>query len=351
MTSPRTVAFLILALATAPGLGAQVKPAVLAPPPGGPVVVRASFHLQGIDDIQEEAETFQFTGVLTLTWRDKRQAFDPARTGVDEKIYQGEYQFNELSPSWYPQVVLANEAGLYEKGGTILRVKPDGTSTLIETIDAIAKTTLNLRRYPFDSQQLNAVFEVLGFDKDTVVFETGPASGSAAGQGIQIPQWDFTGLRLSTGQREAPYVGKKGVSSTLLLSLDVHRRPFFMLRLVVIPLVLIVILSWSVFWMDRSSLGDRINVSFIGLLTAVAYQVVVSEILPHIAYVTLMNAILSFSFIIMCAAVVINLVVGELDKRGNAQAGDLVDYRCRFIFPIVYFGLILVAVVVTCFVL
>jgi hypothetical protein len=31
--------------------------------------------------------------------------------------------------------------------------------------------------------------------------------------------------------------------------------------------------------MDRSSPGDRLSVSFIGILTAVAYQMVVSEIL------------------------------------------------------------------------
>ena len=126
----------------------------------------------------------------------------------------------------------------------------------------------------------------------------------------------------------------------------VERQSFFMVRLVVLPLVLIVMLSWSVFWMDRSSLGDRINVSFIGILTAVAYQMAVSGILPQISYMTLMNAILSLSFLVMCAAVVINLIVGELDKQGCSEAGDRIDYRCRRLFPLVYFGLLLVAVAV-----
>jgi hypothetical protein len=43
--------------------------------------------------------------------------------------------------------------------------------------------------------------------------------------------------------------------------------------------------------MERSSLGDRMSVSFIGILAAVAYQVVMSEMLPRIAYVTVMNAL------------------------------------------------------------
>jgi hypothetical protein len=71
---------------------------LLAPPKQArPVVVRARFELHDINEINDEAETFEFAGVLTLKWHDLRQAFDPAVAGVDEKIFQGAYQFNELS--------------------------------------------------------------------------------------------------------------------------------------------------------------------------------------------------------------------------------------------------------------
>jgi hypothetical protein len=54
---------------------------------------------------------------------------------------------------------------------------------------------------------------------------------------------------------------------------------------------------------------------------------------------TLMNGFLNLSFLLMCATVVINLVVGAFDRRGREEAGDLVDRRCRRIFPLTYFGL------------
>ena len=47
-----------------------------------------------------------------------------------------------------------------------------------------------------------------------------------------------------------------------------------MLKVVVLPLTLLVVLTFSVFWMDRPSLGDRMDISFIGLLTVVAYQII-----------------------------------------------------------------------------
>lgn len=56
--------------------------------------------------------------------------------------------------------------------------------------------------------------------------------------------------------------------------------------------------------MDSSSLGDRISVSFIGVLTAVAYLLVTSDQLPHISYVTLMHGFVNVSFMTMCATVV-----------------------------------------------
>jgi len=95
--------------------------------------------------------------------------------------------------------------------------------------------------------------------------------------------------------------------------------------MVVLPLILIVILSFSVFWMDKSSVGDRLSVSFIGILTSVAYQNLISDQMPHIAYSTLMHAFVNLSFLTMCATVVFNLVVNTLDKRGKIELGDRID--------------------------
>ena len=61
----------------------------------GPVIVTASFELRDINDINDEAETFEFTGILKLSWHDPRQAFDPVAEGIKEKMYLGNFQFYE----------------------------------------------------------------------------------------------------------------------------------------------------------------------------------------------------------------------------------------------------------------
>jgi len=316
-------------------------PLPLEPPPStGPVEVRAGFQLHGISDIDGEAETFEFAGVLTLAWNDARQAFDPAVEGVREKVYSGNYQFDELSPAWYPQLALVNESGMFSQDAVVLRSAPDGTQTLVATVHAVARTRLDMRRFPFDRQQLVAAFEVLGFDHTEVVLQAADAGASLAADAFQAPQWTIGNVAVVTGERRAPYAGSAGVASTFELRIEVQRRSFFIVRLVMFPLLVIVLLSFTVFWMDRSSLGDRISVSFIGILTAVTYQIVMSDLLPNIWYFTLINGFLSLSFLTMCATVVINLVVGAYDKRGRHDIGDRIDWWCRWIFPLTYAALL-----------
>jgi hypothetical protein len=320
---------------------------VFAPPnDAGPVVVRASLVIHDINEIDEETETFEFSGVLTLKWRDPRQAFDPSAAGVQEKFYTGNFQFNEISPGWYPQIVLVNESGLFEKNGVLLRVQPDGTSTLIETVNAVAEVDLNLRRFPFDEQRLEAVFEVLGFDRDEVVLEFDPDRAGILDGDIHIPQWNVKGAVAATRHRTSAYAGRSGVASEFAVGVDVARRPFFILRLVVFPLFVIVLLSFAVFWMDRASMGDRISVSFIGILTGIAYLFLISDIIPRISYITLIHGYLNFSFLTMCATVVVNVKVGALVKNGKHETAEKIDRRCQRLFPLAYFCLILLPIAV-----
>lgn len=335
-------------LATAAIVAANPSQTVLlSPPPSdGPVEVRVGFQLIDINAIDEQDETFQFSGVLTVQWKDERQAFDPAAEGVAEKFYQGNFQFNEISPAWYPEISLLNVAGMFEKGEPLCRVSPDGTCTLITPVNATAKSLLKLRHYPFDRHNLRIVFGIPGYASSEVAMKPLPLAALAAEE-IHLPQWELLGKRSATEEILSTTPGSDAPTSAFVVELDVKRQPLFVLRLVVGPLFLVVVLSWSVFWMDRASVGDRMSVSFVGLLTAVAYQIILGDILPHIAYLTPVNVFVNLSFMVMCASIVVNLVVGELNRGGQGDKADALDNRCKVLFPVVYLSLL--AIVATVF--
>lgn len=304
-----------------------------SPKSDGPTVVHVSFHLQDIDEINDQLEVFHLVGFINLKWIDPRESFDPDKTGVLEKVYQGSYQFNELAPSWYPQIEVVNISGVLDRQSIILRVKPDGTCLLTQSVNVLVKSRLHLWRYPFDSQDLEVAFKVQGYNNKEVVLTTDSNSISGEYNRNRIPQWNLTGINGSVEDVNTPYSNGNDLSSSVVFTFSVERESFFIVRLIVIPLTLIVLLSWSVFWMGQSSLGDRMSVSFVGILTAVTYQVLVAGILPQISGFTLMHSFLGINFIIMCLTVLINLVVGYYDRVGNEETGDKVDRFCRWAFP------------------
>jgi len=330
-------AALVLAL---PGLARGAEFLLGPPSSAGPVRVSVGLFLSDVNAVTEEEETFEFEAILSLEWRDPRQAFDPAEVGVSEKVYQGAYQFAEVFDGWWPQLILVNESGQFESQGVLLRVAPDGTLTLLQELNAVAEMPMQLRRFPFDRQHFEAVFEVLGLGPDRVALVPDPRTTGMTERGVSIAQWDLHGVRVSTRDTQAVYEdGHSGLHSQLVVTFDLARQPGHMLRVVVLPLAVLVLLTFSVFWMDRESLGDRMDISFIGILSVVAYQTVVSEHMPAIAYFTLMNGFLYTTYLLVTTSVAINLLVSKLDQAGKAAVGNRVDTTCRWAFPLLFVGL------------
>jgi hypothetical protein len=329
-----------LFIADTAAAAAPSQTVLLSPPPSeGPLPVGIGFQLLDIITIDDQSETFEFSGILSVQWKDERQAFDPAAEGVTEKFYQGNFQFNEISPGWYPEVALLNVAGLLDKGEPLFRIRPDGTCTLLSPVNATAKSELKLRHYPFDRQNLQIIFGIPGYTQSEITVQPLPVAALDPAE-IRVPQWTLKGTRSMADTVLPTSPGADGRTSAFVLEMDVKRQGAFVMRLVVGPLLLVVILSWSVFWMDHSSVGDRMAVSFVGLLTAVAYQIVLGDILPHISYLTPVNVFVNVSFMIMCASIVVNLIVGEFNRSNRAAEADILDRRCRKIFPLVYASLL-----------
>ena len=313
------------------------------PPGERPVVVKAGFMLYDINEIEESTETFEFEGALLLNWHDPRQAFDAEAEGVAERVYTGDFQYSELYLGWKPQVFLANESGSYDRQGIMLRIEPDGTVWYLEEIDAVAESPMYLRFFPFDTQVLQIHFKFLGYDARDVRFEPVedfsrllPQHGSPVGNaGWRIGDYVVSAAQDLSAIADAELLGS---SSTLLAAVVAERRSGYLVRVVVLPLMLIVALSWVIFWMDRESLSNRINISFIALLTVVAFQIMVEQALPAIPDLTLMAGFLAINYLLLAATIVINIRVDQLDRAGRQAEGDALDRRCRWAFPLLYFA-------------
>ncbi|MEO2000783.1 MAG: hypothetical protein ABGW75_04085, partial [Pirellulales bacterium] len=80
-------------------------------PPSKPTTVKCGLFVLDIVDIDDVNETFEAEIAIVATWDDPRLAFDPVEEGTDKKIFQGEFQFNEVFTGWWPQLVIINQIG------------------------------------------------------------------------------------------------------------------------------------------------------------------------------------------------------------------------------------------------
>ena len=64
--------------------------------PDSPTVVKAGVFLADIIALDEMEESFQAELIILADWEDPRLAFDAEAYGSNRKLFQGEFQFNEI---------------------------------------------------------------------------------------------------------------------------------------------------------------------------------------------------------------------------------------------------------------
>lgn len=306
------------------------------PPPGErPIVVEVQFFLSDLNEINDQSETFEIKGVMMLSWKDSRHSFNADQEGVSAHYFQGPFQFLEEYNSWCSQLILINSVNTISRGDVQLRISPDGTLDYFQEVSAVVESPMSLRRFPFDKQNLEAIFEPLGYYAGEITLIEGAAD--IPERSINVAGWEL--VNFSSEDRIETDENSGAKYSQLVINLDVKRYPAYIIWFDIVPLSLIVLLSTSVFWMGRQSLDARMDISFIGLLTIVAYQTVVVSQMPQISYFTLLDGFVYVAYLTMTACVVANIWVGRLDRKGKTQTAGRFDKFGRWAFPAGFFSL------------
>jgi len=317
----------------------------------GPIEVQIGFHLIRITDVDEREETIDFEGGLQMLWHDDRLAYDPADYGrpdypiggidatneLPPRIFQGDFAVKEVFAGWRPQVRINNGIGDRHISWMAVAIWPDGSVGYTDKFHAKAETPMNLKQFPFDDQRLEVFVAPYAYQRHQLLFLHRPELVGAWDQNAGIADWESTGLEIE----ERPTViemlsGGERTYTQLVIAIELRRRPGHILFSIILPLLILVSLTWSVFWMDEESISDRVNVSFVGILSVVAYYFVVLDSVPQIPYPTMMDAFMITTFFILAGTVIVSFVVDKLNKSGRKETGDRVDRVCRWAFPLGY---------------
>ena len=120
------------------------------------------------------------------------------------------------------------------------------------------------------------------------------------------------------------------------MTINIERRPLHFLVSLVLPMVLLVALTWCVFWMEKETISDRVQITFIGILSVVAYYFVIIDFIPSVSYLTLMDGFILATFLILAAGVVMAVVMEDIAREKRRLLGLQIDRICRWAFPLTY---------------
>ncbi len=99
-------------------------------------------------------------------------------------------------------------------------------------------------------------------------------------------------------------------------------------------MLIIIVLSWSVFWMEGESPSGRKGRSYNDILTVVAFQRVFSGFLPRLSYATFMDCIVIIGYLFTSVAIVENVVLHQYLLRDDQEGANRIDRISRWLVPI-----------------
>jgi len=319
-------------------------------PPASPTEVRCAIVIVDIVNIDDVNESFEAELAIMANWHDPRLAFDPEKEGTTRKIFQGDYQFAEVFNGWWPQFVIVNEVGRGDTKGVKIEVQPDGLVRYLEMRHAQLETPMSLHDYPFDTQRLKASMISMGNLTDDVVLMVEDRYREATDdyvkreESVNVAGWTLRHLDMNVNENYLADGDGQSRYSQLVTTMTLQRRSWQLVWELLFPMLILVSMMWSVFWIDIESLADRLNLSFIGVLTIVAYQFVVIDDMPRMSYLTFTDTLLLVSFWAMCATIPQSLIIHSLVRKGRHATAKRIDKTSRWAFPLAYAVLIAVTV-------
>ena len=293
------------------------------PPTGTPTVVEVNYYILQLGDIVKGGDqTFSIDFYVNLRWRDPRLVSTPPDS-VD------------WSAVWTPEIEMTNAVeSTCEFDNYIL--EPRGTVVSERRYRAkLSASAINLRDFPFDSQLLNVSIEPGVARKDEVILQMQRSQCGDAGVAPALlsdsgmTEWQLDRLRDVESINTIDFDGTQ--YSHVELQVVVRRKYGYYVKKITLIVLLVVSMSWSVFFIDAAEVADRIGISTTLGLTAVAFNLVASDALPRVTYMTRMDSYLTTCFVAIVFTVFENVAVYLVDKYEGHDVAAAVDLYTLYV--------------------
>jgi hypothetical protein len=293
----------------------------------GAAKVSVGMWLLDIDSIDSSAQNFVANFFVMLSWKDPRLAHG-----------SGRHRTYDVTRIWTPRIQVANEIGLVRRTyPEVVDVAPDGTVEYRQRFVGPFSQPLNLNKFPFDTQTFRLHLISPGNTSSDVEFvrnqnwiDAGIPMAAGIAKNISLPDWKIESYRTDS----APYVVAVGADvAGFAFDFVAKRDSGYYVWKVILPLLLIVMMSWSVFWIDPSSAGTQIAVATTSMLTLIAYRFAIDSQVPKVSYLTKMDQFIVVGTVLIFLTLMQVVLTARLAQKGRDVLAKRIDKVSRWVFP------------------
>jgi hypothetical protein len=298
----------------------------------GPTEVTIAVFILDVDEVSSVSQSFDANVYLELHWQDPRLAHDNPN-----EISRG------LNEVWNPRLHFINQQKIWPTLPEIVEVSPDGEVIYRQRVWGAFSQPLALRDFPFDHQVFNVQLGAVGYSPQEVRLITGQGSRTGIARQFSLADWDILSWK-STITEFAPSL-EEDTFAGYILSIEAQRKYGYFIVKVIIPLFMIVMMSWVVFWVDPKESGTQISVAITTMLTLIAYRFAVGTDLPKVSYLSRLDYFILVATFLVFASLIEVVVTSTYAKTGKVERARAIDRWARILFPLTFIAVSLEALI------
>ncbi len=316
------IALIALLFAVATPLTAQGLPGQISPerpePDAGPTKVFVGLYVLDISKINDVDQSMTADFALRVRWRDPRLATD--KPGV---------RTFEVQDIWTPRLTVVNSRRLWKTWPDTVDVDQDGNVQFRQRFFGTLTARLDLHDFPFDRNTVTIELLTAGATPDEVALVldesvTGRASDFSLVDAAIGPGTVTTGTYFfAPGNVDLP---------SLTYSFEVRRYAAYYLWKIILPLTIIVFMSWLVFWIDPKQFGPQVGLAATAVLTLIAYRFLLGSLVPRISYLTRLDIFIMGATVLVFLGMVEAVTSARIAQKNEKRARRL-DRLSRVVFP------------------
>ena len=193
----------------------------------------------------------------------------------------------------------------------------------------IIQNDFKLQTFPFDKQILKIAYLSTN-DIDDYEMTNKWNTYSAMNYFLKnqnINGWDIKGFNLYNTIEEDE---QDMFVSTAVIEIQIERQHGYYIYKVLIPILLILLVCWSVVWVDPKELEARLTITIVCLLSLIAYNFVIDSELPKLEYLTVMDWIILVSYFYATVPNFISIISFRLYKKNRRLSDKIELYSKRY---------------------